>query len=86
MNENGAEAMLDTSATHNFVDELIVQQLGLKVSKCLSKIKSINSKAKPVSGIAFGVKFKVGDSNTFSFAIVAIPLGIVCLIPMSLVS
>nr|POE84744.1 hypothetical protein CFP56_68871 [Quercus suber] len=32
MNGNGAEAMLDTSATYNFVDEHMVQQLGLKVS------------------------------------------------------
>ena len=31
------------------------------MSKCPSKIKAINSKAKPVSGIAFGVKFKVGE-------------------------
>ena len=60
MNGNWAEAMHDTSATHNFVDEHVVQQLGLKVSKCPSKIKSINLKAKPVSGIVFGVKFKVG--------------------------
>ena len=61
MNGNGAEAMLDTSATHNFVDESIVQRLGLKVSKCPSKIKAVNSKAKPVSRIAFGVRFKVGE-------------------------
>ena len=43
MNGNGVEAMLDIGATHNFVDESIVQQLGLKVSKCPSKIKAVNS-------------------------------------------
>ena len=43
------------------LDEGIVQQLGLKVSKCPSKIKAIHSEAKLVSGIAFGVKFKVGE-------------------------
>ena len=59
MNENGAETMLDTSATHNFVDESIVQRLDLKVSKCSSKIKAINSEAKPVLRISFGVRFKV---------------------------
>ena len=32
----------------------------MKVSKCPSKIKAVNSEAKPVSGIAFRVKFKVG--------------------------
>ena len=61
MNGNWIEAMLDTSATHNFVDECMVQQLRLKVSKCLSKIKAVNSKAKPISGITFGVKFEVGE-------------------------
>ena len=61
MNGNGAEAMLDTGATHNFVDESMVQQLDLKVSKCPSKIKVVNSEVKPVSGIAFGVKFKVSE-------------------------
>jgi len=60
MNGNGGEAMLDIGATHIFVDEGMVQQLGLKVSKCPSKIKAVNSKAKPVLGIAFGVRFKVG--------------------------
>ena len=59
MNENGAETMLDTSATHNFVDESIVQRLDLKVSKCSSKIKVINSEAKPVLRNSFGVRFKV---------------------------
>ena len=38
----------------------MVQQLSLKVSKCPSKIKAVNSKAKPILRIAFGVKFKVG--------------------------
>ena len=60
-NGNGAEAMLDIGATHNFFDESMVQWLGLKVSKCPSKIKAVNSEAKPLSGIAFGVKFKVGE-------------------------
>ena len=61
MNGNGVEAMLDTSVTHNFVDESMVQQFGLNVSKCPSKIKVVNSEAKLVSGIAFGVKFKVSE-------------------------
>ena len=54
------EGMLDSGATHNFVADRMVQRLSLKVSKCPSKIKAINSKAKPVLGIAYGVKFKVG--------------------------
>ena len=60
MNGNGVEAMLDIGATHNFVDESMVKQLELKVSKCPSKIMAVNSEAKFVSGIGFGVRFKVG--------------------------
>ena len=44
MNENGVESMLDSGATHNFVADRMVQRLGLKVSRCPSKIKAINSK------------------------------------------
>lgn len=53
--------MLNSGVIHNFVDERMVQQLVLKVSKCPNKIKVVNSKAKPVSGISFGVRFKVGE-------------------------
>ena len=60
MNENGAESMLDSSATHNFVADRMIQRLGLKVSKCPSKIKTVNLEAKLVLGIVYGVKFKVG--------------------------
>ena len=54
------EGMLNSGANHNFVADRMVQRLSLKVSKCPSKIKAINSKEKPVLGIAYGVKFKVG--------------------------
>ena len=43
MNENGDGSMLDSGATHNFVADRMVQRLGLKVSKCPSRIKAINS-------------------------------------------
>ena len=39
----------------------MVQRLGLKVSKCPSKINAVKSEAKPVLGITYGVKFKVGE-------------------------
>ena len=60
MNGNGVKTMLDTGATHNFVYERMAQQLGLKVSKCPSKIKVVNTEVKAVFGITFGVRFKVG--------------------------
>ena len=61
MNENGTEGMLDSSATHNFFADWMVQKFGLKVSKCSSKIKAVNLEAKPMLGIAYGAKFKVGE-------------------------
>ena len=61
MNENGAEGMLDSGAAHNFVADRMIQQHGLKVSKCPSKIKAVNSEAKLVLGIAYRVKFKVDE-------------------------
>ncbi|XP_075670750.1 uncharacterized protein LOC142640510 [Castanea sativa] len=39
----------------------MVQRLGLKMSKCPSKIKAVNLEAKPVLGIAYEVKFKVDE-------------------------
>lgn len=63
MNGNGAKTMLDTGSIHNFVANCMVQQLGLKVSKSPSKIKTMNFEAKTISGIAFGMKFKVGEQT-----------------------
>lgn len=37
----------------------MVQKLGLKVSKCPSIIKAVNSEAKLIFGIDYGVNFKV---------------------------
>ena len=39
--------------------DLMVQKLGLKVSKCPSIIKAVDSEAKLIFGIAYGVNFKV---------------------------
>lgn len=44
---NGKEisAMVDTGATHNFVTDRMVGQLGLQVKEHPSRIKAVNSKA-----------------------------------------
>ena len=59
---NGAEvlAMLDTGATHNFVAEGVAKKLGLRMERSFSKLKAVNSEAKPIQGTA-AVCLKVGD-------------------------
>ncbi|KAL0336516.1 UNVERIFIED_CONTAM: hypothetical protein Sradi_4863500 [Sesamum radiatum] len=52
-------AMLDTGATHNFVADQEIQKLGLTLAQHSNRIKVVNSKAKPIQGVAC-VELKVG--------------------------
>jgi hypothetical protein len=54
-------AMIDTGATHNFVAAHMVEQLGLKLTKCSSRLKEVNSESQSVVGIAYVVSLKVGE-------------------------
>jgi hypothetical protein len=54
-------AMMDTGATHNFVAARMVEQLGLKLTKCPSRLKAVNSESQPVVGVAYVVSLKVGE-------------------------
>ena len=47
-------AMVDTGATHTFVDVKITT-LGLKLSKSPSYVKTVNAKAQAMVGMAYGV-------------------------------
>ncbi|GAV90005.1 gag-asp_proteas domain-containing protein, partial [Cephalotus follicularis] len=53
-------AMIDTGASHNFVNERIVGKMGLKVDKHTSKIKVVNTVARPVQGMARDVFVEIG--------------------------
>jgi hypothetical protein len=53
-------AMMDIGATHNFVAIRMVEQLGLKLSKCPSRLKAMNFESQPTVGIAYAVPLKVG--------------------------
>ncbi|GAV68065.1 gag-asp_proteas domain-containing protein [Cephalotus follicularis] len=53
-------AMIDTGASHNFFNERIVGKLGLKVDKHTSKIKAVNTAARPVQGMAGDVPVQIG--------------------------
>ncbi|KAK4404692.1 hypothetical protein Sango_0837800 [Sesamum angolense] len=54
------KALVDTGATHNFVSDRVVQKLGLDVRTWDSRVKAVNSKAVPVSGVA-NVELCVGS-------------------------
>ena len=53
--EQRVMAMVDTGATHTFVDVKIATKLGLKLSKSPSYVKTVNAKARAIVGMAYGV-------------------------------
>lgn len=53
--------MMDTRASHNFIDKRMIKSLGLKVSEQLSRIKSLIFQAWLVLGMACVVDVKLGD-------------------------
>ncbi|KAL0373605.1 UNVERIFIED_CONTAM: hypothetical protein Sradi_3276200 [Sesamum radiatum] len=52
INSKAVMAMVDTGATHNFVADREVQKLGLTLAHHSSRIKAVNSDAKPIQGVA----------------------------------
>ncbi|KAL0305330.1 UNVERIFIED_CONTAM: hypothetical protein Sangu_3037600 [Sesamum angustifolium] len=52
INGKAVMAMLDSSATHNFVADREIQKLGLTLAQHSSRIKTVNSEAKPIQGVA----------------------------------
>jgi hypothetical protein len=66
-----SSTILDTSATHNFVATRMVEKFGLKLNKCPSQLKAVNSEVQPVTGIAYLVHLKVGEcSGKVNFLVV----------------
>ena len=69
---NGKEvrAMIDTGATNNFVSRHEAERLGLKIVQNASKLKAVNSAAKPIQGSAVST-LKVGSwENQCNFMVV----------------
>lgn len=52
-------AMVDSGATHNFVADPVTKLLGLELSSYSSRIKAVNSEAKPIQGMS-DVMMEVG--------------------------
>ena len=64
--------LVNTGASHNFISGEEAARLGLRVEKDSSKMKAVNSEAKPVQGVAKGVGMKVGDwIGTINFIVVS---------------
>ncbi|XP_021854582.2 DNA damage-inducible protein 1-like [Spinacia oleracea] len=61
VNGRNARAMVDTDASYNFVSEKEARRLGFLLKKGGGSMKSVNSKAKPILGVAEQVEAKLGD-------------------------
>ncbi|GKC00386.1 gag-aspartyl protease domain-containing protein [Tanacetum coccineum] len=54
-------ALVDSSATHNFVAVDEAKRLGINTTKGSGTIKAVNSEAKPIHGVAKDVRAKIGE-------------------------
>lgn len=59
INGRKSQAMGGTNGTHNFLTE--TKRLGLAPKKIGGHMKYVNSKAKPIQGVAMQVKVKLED-------------------------
>ena len=59
INGKEAKAMINTGATNNFVSRHETERLGLKIVQNSSRMKAVNSAAKPIQGLVV-CTFKVG--------------------------
>ncbi|XP_015084295.1 uncharacterized protein LOC107027726 [Solanum pennellii] len=54
-------AMVDTGATHTFIDVNSAAKLGLKLTKSPSYVKTVNAKAQAIVGMTYGVSMSTGN-------------------------
>jgi hypothetical protein len=55
INGKDVNAMLDSSATHTFVADRLVKELGLQLSDSHTLMKAVNSKAQRIAGMSYDV-------------------------------
>ena len=72
--EQRVMAMIDTGATHTFVDVKIATKLGLKLSKSPFYIKTVNAKAQAIVGMSYSVSMSTG-SWVGNHNLMVMPLG-----------
>lgn len=66
INAKATRVMVDTGATHNFIADVEVRRLGLRLEKDSIKMKAFNSEARPMREIAKGVELKVREWKGFN--------------------
>lgn len=54
-------ALVDSGATHNFVSIDEAKRLGINITKEGGSIKTVNSNAKPICGVARNLKAEIGE-------------------------
>ncbi|XP_073107197.1 uncharacterized protein [Elaeis guineensis] len=73
LNGRVTRVMVDIGATHNFIVDYEATHLGLKLERDSSRMKAVNSEARPIVGLAKDVPVRVGTwSGKANF--VAVPL------------
>ncbi|ERM94692.1 hypothetical protein AMTR_s00011p00232500, partial [Amborella trichopoda] len=73
LNGRSTMPMVDTGATHNFISGDEAKRLGLHLEKDSSRLKAVNSEAKPLLGVAKAVELKLGGwSGTVNLS--AVPM------------
>ncbi|GFY82540.1 hypothetical protein Acr_02g0007800 [Actinidia rufa] len=54
-------ALIDTGASHNFIEVKEVKRLGLQLKKEQGWIKAVNTEARPIYGVARDMRLHIGD-------------------------
>ncbi|VVB03697.1 unnamed protein product [Arabis nemorensis] len=71
VNKKPTRVMVDTGGTHNFMAEDEVVRLGVEWTKRDGWIKTVNAKAQPVNGVAYGIEMQLGSwSGPVNFSVI----------------
>ncbi|KAG7979636.1 hypothetical protein I3843_05G140800 [Carya illinoinensis] len=70
VNGKKSHAMVDSGASHNFIKKEEATRLGIPLKKGQGWLKTVNSEAKPLDGVAHGVELQLGTwRGTVNFSV-----------------
>ncbi|CAL2233760.1 unnamed protein product [Prunus armeniaca] len=73
VNGKTTRCLMDTGASHNFMSVQEAKRLGCQVSKEAGSMKTVNSTAKPINGVARGVKLHIATwKEVIDFSVISI--------------